>query len=222
MTAPSQLDIALDCTAVSGSVRRLVVPFVAALFTRRDSIYRTMAGVDVWDIERDALNYADSLPVVAHPPCRAWGGLAHMANPRPGEKELALWAVAKIREVGGVLEHPIASKLWPAASLPEPGERDTHGGFTVEAQQYWWGHPAAKWTRFYICGCEPAEIPPIPFRDGRPPKVVSTGHGLRLGHPNFRSRCSDKEREATPPALAEWLVAVADICRHNTQADSPA
>lgn len=190
---------------------------VAVLFARRDSVYKRMPGLDVWDTDRDARNFAGGMPVVAHPPCRAWGGLAHMAKPAPGEKELAPWAVEQVRKWGGVLEHPIRSKLWPACGLPEPKERDEAGGFTIEVQQFWWGHRAEKWTRLYICGCEPEDLPAIPKREGRPERVVSTGHGLRVGHPNFRSRCTDREREATPPALAEWLVTVAKLCRHNVE-----
>lgn len=188
---------------------------VAVLFAREDSIYKLLAGVEVWDSHSDARNFAGGMPVVAHPPCRAWGGLAHMANPAPGEKELGPWAVEQVRKWGGVLEHPIASKLWPACGLPEPGDRDEAAGFTVEVQQYWWGHRAEKWTRLYVCGCEPADLPPIPKREGRPDRVVSTGHGLRVGHPHFRPRCTDREREGTPIALAEWLVAVAQLCGQN-------
>ena len=196
----------------------LAPSLVSVLFARRDSIYKTLPGCDVWDIDRDALSFDGVGPIVAHPPCRAWGRLAHMANPRPGERDLAPWAVAQIRAKGGVLEHPAASKLWPTCSLPDPGELDGWGGFTVQVQQFWWGHRAEKWTRLYICGCEPSDIPPIPHRDGRPPRVISTSHGLRRGHPNFRTRCTDREREATPPMLAEWLVAAARRCKSNNAA----
>jgi len=74
---------------------------VAVLFARRDSIYKTMPDCDVWDIERDARKWPGGCPVVAHPPCRAWGQLSHMANPRPDEKELAIFAVDQVRKFGG-------------------------------------------------------------------------------------------------------------------------
>lgn len=186
---------------------------VSILFARRDSVYKTIPDLDVYDADRDALTFAGGTSVIAHPPCRSWGRLAHMANPEPGERELALWAVDQVRKDGGVLEHPVHSKLWPACGLPEPGERDEYGGFTIKVQQFWWGHRAEKWTRLYSVGCEPEDLPPIPKREGRPERVVSTGHGLRRGHPNFRTRCTDREREATPKAFAEWLVEVARRCR---------
>lgn len=90
---------------------------VAALFVRADSIYKTMPGVDAWDIERDARKWPGGCPVVAHPPCRAWGRLRQFAKPRPDEKDLAPWAVEKVRRWGGVLEHPANSSLWIACGL---------------------------------------------------------------------------------------------------------
>jgi hypothetical protein len=138
-----------------------------------------------------------------------------MAKPRPDEKQLAIWCVEQIRKWGGVLEHPAKSKLWPAAGLPEPGERDTAGGWTLPILQWWWGHRAEKATRLYICGCEPSEIPEIPFRVGYATHVVNTGRGVRAGMPSHRPHVSHKEREATTPALAARLVEVARICRGN-------
>jgi hypothetical protein len=79
---------------------------VAVLFAREDSIYKTMPNVDVWDAARNALNWQGGCPVIAHPPCRAWGRLRHFAKPVDGEKDLARWAVAQVRKWGGVLEHP--------------------------------------------------------------------------------------------------------------------
>ena len=45
---------------------------VAVLFARADSVYKTLPGVDVYDIERDARTYDGPWPVVAHPPCTRW------------------------------------------------------------------------------------------------------------------------------------------------------
>ena len=83
-----------------------------ALFVREDSSYKARAGWDAYDVGRDALSYSDLFPVVCHPPCRAWGRLSHMAhNVREGEAELALWSIDKIRQNGGILEHPAGSRL---------------------------------------------------------------------------------------------------------------
>ena len=89
---------------------------VAVLFARSDSVYKTLPGCDVYDMERDARIYDGPHPVVAHPPCRAWGRLRVFASPRPDERNLARLAVAMVREFGGVLEHPAGSTLWAAQS----------------------------------------------------------------------------------------------------------
>lgn len=84
---------------------------IAVLFAREDSRYKDFEGYDIYDINRDARNYCKNYPVIAHPPCRAWGMLSHMANPRPDEKQLAYFALAQVRLNGGILEHPAGSRL---------------------------------------------------------------------------------------------------------------
>ncbi len=189
----------------------------AVLFARSDSCYKTLP-CDVYDAERDARTFPGGRPVVAHPPCRAWGSLSHFAKPRPDEKALATWAVDQIRICGGVLEHPAASRLWPEKGLPEPGARDEWGGWTLPVLQFWWGHRAEKATRLYICGIEPAQIPELPLVLGEPPCVIATsrrwlyGRRLRPVDPQYRPEVSKREREATPPAFAVWLVQLAQRC----------
>lgn len=179
---------------------------IAALFVRPDSIYKTMPGVDAWDMERDARKWPGGCPVVAHPPCRAWGQLSHMAKPRHDEKELAVFAVDMVRKNGGVLEHPKQSKLWPHMQLPEPGETDVFGGWTLPIDQFWWGHRAQKSTRLYICGCHKKDIPSFPIVLGEAEFVVGTSS-------SGKREITKAEREHTPPALADWLVELAKKCR---------
>ncbi len=142
---------------------------VAALFCRADSIYKTMHGVDAWDIDRDARKWKGGCPIVAHPPCRLWGQLAKLATrARLDEKQLAVWSVEQIRKWGGVLEHPKASRLWPHLNLPAPftWEMDEWGGWSMEVAQFWWGHRCEKMTRLYIVGCPINGYPPVPKREG--------------------------------------------------------
>lgn len=192
---------------------------VAVLFARADSTYKTMLGTDVWDAERDARRWPGGAPVVAHPPCRAWGQLRQLANPRPDEKALALYAVEKVRRFGGVLEHPERSTLWPVAGLPAPGERDEWGGWTLPISQRWWGHRAEKATRLYIVGCEPVDIPLMPLALGEATHVCgssgrrSDGGRLHKGDRGWRPEISKAEREHTPPLLAAWLVELARRCK---------
>lgn len=187
---------------------------VAVLFARGDSIYKTLPDCDVWDIERDARKWPGGCPVVAHPPCRAWGRLRHFAKPRTDEKELALWAVEQVRRWGGVLEHPRASTLWPTAGLPAPGNRDEHGGWTLCISQHWWGHRAEKLTMLYISGCDPDDIPPMPMVLGDAPMVVANGTANHIprGAPGWRPQITHAEREHTPIALAIWLCELARRC----------
>ena len=186
---------------------------VAALFVRADSVYKTLPMVDAWDIERDARRWPGGGPAVAHPPCRAWGRLSHMANPRHDEMDLARWAVAQVRKWGGVLEHPKASKLWPDQGLPDPGKRDEFGGFTYPILQQWFGHRAEKSTLLYIVGIEPGELPEIPYVMGEATHTIASSTTRQnRGHPRFRPEVTKPEREHTPPALAHWLVAVARLC----------
>lgn len=181
---------------------------IAVLFARSDSNYKSLPGCDVWDIERDAQGWAGGSSLIAHPPCRGWGRLRQFALPRPGEKELAIKAVDYVRRFGGVLEHPAQSTLWLHCALPRPGEfYDEFGGWSLEIQQFNWGHRAEKSTWLYIVGCMPTDIPVIPCRIGR------ASHCIRpsKGYPRLPS-VTKAEREHTPLDLAKWLVDLARRC----------
>jgi hypothetical protein len=190
----------------------------AVLFARTDSVYKSYPCLDVYDIDRDALTWTGGLPVIAHPPCRAWGQLRALANPRPGEKELALFAVDQVRRFGGVLEHPKNSTLWPEAGLPPPGEFDAYGGWTLPIFQNWFGHRAEKPTLLYIVGCAPADIPDLPLALGDATHVIGMqgrrrdGTRLHKGDIGWRPEVTKAEREHTPAPLAAWLVDLVHRC----------
>ena len=187
---------------------------IAVLFARADSVYKTLPDCDVWDAERDARLWPGGNPCIAHPPCRAWGQLRHMAKPRPDEKELALWAVKQVQKNSGVLEHPNKSTLWAAAGLPAAGKFDAFGGWTLPIFQSWWGHRAEKATLLYIVGCAPADIPEMPMCLGRASHVIaSSKKRQRRDHPLFRPEVTRPEREHTPPNLAAWLLDLAGRCK---------
>lgn len=194
---------------------------VAVLFARSDSNYKQIPCCDVYDIERDARTWKGGCPVVAHPPCRAWGRLRHFAKPRHDEKELALFAVDQIRKFGGVLEHPESSQLWPTAPLPWPGHYDQFGGWTLPVHQFWFGHRAQKKTWLYIVGCEQKNIPQIPLRLGTSECVIRLdkrrpdGTHIRKGDKDWRKPLGQAEREHTPPEFAAWLVELAKRCHAN-------
>lgn len=180
----------------------------AALFVMSDSHYFDL-GLDCYDIERDARTYTGSAPVVAHPPCRSWSRMRAFAKPRPDERDLAIFAIEQVRRCGGVLEHPSGSELWRVAGLPTPGstDRDIHRGWTLPVSQKWWGHRAEKRTWLYIVGVEPGSIPEMPLVLGEASHVC----GLWSGRDRSRARkeIGPKERMASPPAFAQWLVDLA-------------
>ncbi len=143
---------------------------------------------------------------MTHPPCRLWGKLRHFSTAPAKEKELAIWAIRKIRECGGVLEHPEGSMLWPTMQLPKPGKgRDEFGGWSMGCDQFWFGHKARKRTMLYIYGVSPKRIPVIPFRMGYPDYVIASSKK----HTRGRKHLSKKERKATPVKFAEWLIETA-------------
>ncbi len=182
---------------------------IAVLFARRDSAYKDSACFDVFDAGRNALTYCGAAPVLAHPPCRAWGILAHMAKPREGERELAYFALAQVRLNGGVLEHPVSSRLWKEADLPQGLLIDSFGGFTLDIDQYDFGHVANKPTRLYICGVNRNELPVLPKRKyGKAPKSMT-------GQVPGTKRATQYEREYTPPELINWLRKVAETVSIN-------
>lgn len=171
---------------------------VAVLFAKKKSVYNQFTACDVFDLVRDARSYAGNLPVIAHPPCRAWGRLRHLAKPRQDESELAFFAVDQVRRCGGVLEHPWASSLWSAAGLPSPGQFDSFGGFTFGVMQGDFGHVAPKATWLYIVGLNPRDLPVPAFELGE-----KTGRVEMMGK---------AQREATPFAFAQWLFDLAVKC----------
>jgi hypothetical protein len=184
---------------------------VAVLFVTKDSVYKSMPGCDCYDADRDAVTYAGYHPVVCHPPCRLWGKLSYFSTAPMCEKNLAVWAVAKVRECGGVLEHPAYSKLWNGGRLPIPeGLPDEYGGYTVQVDQFDFGHKAEKRTWLYICGCRRNELPEIPHLDGSPSHVIasSTQKAKRQG----LKHVNKKDRMATPPQFAHFLVEIARRC----------
>lgn len=184
---------------------------VAALYVRADTIYREIPGVDCWDAARDARLYAGPWPVVAHPPCEAWGNLRQVrkTSRRPGwmtaerlnadaiSASCGPVAVDQVRKHGGVLEHPANSALWPYAGLPRPDEYpDNHGGYTVEVDQVNWGHRAIKRTWLYIVGA---------------PEYTLDYPPLRQAETTVEMMGKD-ERNRTPPDFARWLVDLAARC----------
>lgn len=130
---------------------------IAILCVAPNSHYRRLAGVDVWDAERDARRYAGPWPVVAHPPCGPWGKLRGQC--KGSGKDVGPVCVEHVRRYGGVLEHPAFSLLWAECGMPRPGLfADEFGGRSYEVQLSSFGSPVRKRTWLY---CVRTEVPGV-------------------------------------------------------------
>jgi hypothetical protein len=203
---------------------------VAALFVDARGIYSGRDDVDVWDEARDARLYDGALPVVAHPPCQRWGRYAHGGpNPLARRREVGddggcfASALANVRRYGGVLEHPAASHAWAAHGLLRPPHRggwivaDDVGGWTCHVEQGHYGHRARKATWLYAVRCE---LPSLQW--GPSPARARLDEGFRSSAERRAARAagiapisrrSQTDNEATPPAFAEMLLAMARSVR---------
>ncbi len=183
---------------------------VNIFFARSDSHYKGLRGVDVFDIERNALTVkkTNQQASVYHPPCRAWGQLKGFAKPRSGERKLAIWSLIRVKRYGGVLEHPVNSSLF------KKYKNMLDGGITIDISQVWFGHKARKETRLYIKGLSLSELPTYKVISTKPTHQVTRMRKIdKYGVMYYASdlpELSKKDRERTPIMLSKWLV---KICR---------
>lgn len=194
----------IEPKAAHDVARRLDAPVrlrrIAALCVAPNSTYKRLPMVDAYDQARDVRNFGGGMPVVAHPPCRAWSAYTrHQAKPGPGEADLGLLCADWLRECGGVLEHPAHSRLFDAAGLPKPGERDGDLA-TVYVEQAWWGYPMRKATWLCFSRVTLADLE-IPYRHHDP----RSGEGDR----RRQQRMSKHQRAATTTTMALWLATAA-------------
>jgi hypothetical protein len=207
---------------------------VAALYVATGGCYFGLDGVDPWDEPRDARKYAGPWPVVAHPPCARWGrywfGGPSVAIRRELGADEGCFAAAlsSVRTWGGVLEHPEASHAWRAFGLispPRGGGWHAAGdwiGWTCCVEQGAYGHRARKATWLYAVG---VELPTLQWR--------AMGEFVRfdLGYHSTEERRRDRaagiappcrlsarQRQATPPAFRDVLVAMARSVQPRTVA----
>ena len=157
---------------------------------------------DTWVEKRNARNYKGNDTIIAHPPCRLWGRLAHMAKAPEEEKELAILSINLARSNGGIVEHPAHSKLWTLLKLPIGNETDEWGGYTISINQHWFGHRAEKRTFLYICGIERKKLPKMPLNFNAIEYTISTSGN--------KKEVTKYERSATPIQLAKWLIETAN------------
>lgn len=197
---------------------------VAALYVQARGVYADIPGVEPWGLpDRDARTYMGPHPVVAHPPCAAWGRYAKVKpgsrakGPQLGEDGgCFLAAQDDVEAYGGVLEHPKDSKAWPCGgvlgdtsrALPKPppggGWLQHKRGWVCEVEQGHYGHMARKPTWLYYVGPQP---PDLIWGPSDPPAI---GSGARRGNLESMSKL---QRAATPRSFADLLVSLARLSR---------
>lgn len=192
---------------------------IAALFVQPRGCYSKLPDVDPWPEKRDARLYEGPWPVVAHPPCARWCLLAGMVQAISGYKVgddggTFDSALRSVRRFGGVLEHPAWTKAWAAHGLPEPPNgggwlREMFGpGWVCSVSQRPYGHRAAKQTWLYYVG----ELAPFELDWSRPESdayVSEAGRSRAAGRLRGVAVLGKRERDATPPAFRDTLLALA-------------
>lgn len=167
---------------------------VAVLCCSARSIYRHLPNVVAYGKAENATSFSGGCPVVAHPPCRSWSAYcSHQSKGSSEEKQLGLFCAEKLRQNGGVLEHPAHSRLFEAANLPRPGLKQSEL-WTAEVWQCWWGYPMRKRTWLCFCGISPSDVH-FPFN------LHPIGGDRRR-----EQLMSKNQRSATTMQFATWLV----------------
>lgn len=218
---------------------------VAALFVDKRGPYWGRSDVDAWDIERDARKYNGPYPVVAHPPCERWGRYwsggpsAKVRRTLGDDGGCFAAALEAVREYGGVLEHPEASKAFGRFSLTIPpksggwrksrrivyrrlqidhAEREiVDDGWTCCVEQGHYGHPARKATwLFYVGDVDPPDLiwgPSSGVRLDEGFHSKAERDAARAAGVPPRKRLSTVQNIVTPPAFAELLLSLARMSR---------
>jgi len=206
---------------------------VAALYVEKSGAYYDLAGVDPWDVDRDARTYAGPYPVVAHPPCERWGrfwngGMAWRGAPKQLGDDGGCFAaaLAAVRRWGGVLEHPAGSLAWREFGLLTPPERgwgaaDWQGGWTCRVDQGHYGHPARKPTWLYAVG---AALPALRWGASAPeiPADRSDKWRARAARDGVCVLLSRRQRAATPQTFRDLLISIAQSAQIPSQDGDPA
>ncbi len=212
---------------------------IAALFVETNGCYFGLPGVDPWDEARDARLYAGDAPVVAHPPCQRWGRFWHGSTRKPhqfkfgDDKGCFRAALATVRRVGGVIEHPAESGAWnspdhperPGFGLPIPTKGvgwsapDEYGGRSCYVEQGHYGHPARKATYLYAVRIDfdrfqlvwartRAEIPAWMIERYGEAKARKIGVVAMMG-----GKDKTRKRNATPEPFRDVLLSMAHSVR---------
>lgn len=156
---------------------------VSILCVQKGSNYYSIPGLDLWDIERDAYQYQGNNPVIAHPPCAQWSKMRAFSKPDQRQKDLAFFCYEKVKQNGGILEHPVGSLFFKSVDLSK--------GKLYKVFQSDFGFQSQKATLLWFVNCRPLPYP-IFTQEARILKDVS--------------RISANQRAKMPLGFCYWLV----------------
>lgn len=178
---------------------------IPVLFTSENSLYNNYEIFDCYDEKRNALTCTQRKPAIYHPPCRLFSKLKGMSTAPKAEKKLAYYSLSKVRQFGGILEHPKGSDLFKFGNFDLSGKIDKYGGFLREVNLNWFGFPAQKKTILYFVGISPKELPPFPISFEPVQYCISTPK--TKGH-----ICIPKKlRSQTPDLMIQYFIEVISI-----------
>jgi hypothetical protein len=167
---------------------------ISVLCAKKDSLYKQIPGLDVWDEERNAYLFTGSNPVITHAPCAQWSRMKAFAHQNEFHKDLAYFCLNKILRNGGIFEHPAGSSFFKEAGI-------TKGLYSVD--QSWWGFPARKRTILFFNGCKPM---PFPVMRHVPTHVVAISSKLGDHQRSFRRELPKSQRSTTVLPFAYWMI----------------
>jgi hypothetical protein len=195
---------------------------IAILFCDPKGSYALETDCELWGQERDARLYVGSHACVAHPPCARFCRLAGLVEKRWGYKKgddggCFASALANVRRVGGVLEHPAYSDAFSIYGIPAPRpggwQRCIDGGWVAHVEQGRYGHRAKKATWLYAFGA--GFLPSLDWRTSLDceSKALVSWCGNHTAADESRPRLGKKETSSTPPAFKEILLSMARSVR---------
>lgn len=182
---------------------------IPVLFVSNPTYYSDYDCFDLFDITRDAFSCRSRSPLIAHPPCRLFSRLRSFSTAPIRERLCAYYSISKVRQFGGIVEHPRSSLLWHTSNCNLDGSVDSYGGFLRSVNLSWFGFPAEKKTMLYFVGISPADLPPIPLLLNPPEMVINSSKKSSL------RELPKKSRSLTPPLMIDFFIQVLAIINQN-------
>lgn len=175
---------------------------ITVLCANRNSVYKKIPGIDVWDQDRDAFFFTGSNPVITHAPCQQWSRMRAFSKPNADEKELAWFCLNKVLRNGGIFEHPMGSSFFKEAGI-------TNNIYSID--QSWFGFPARKRTYLFFHKCKPLSLP---LMQHLPTHVLGINSKLSAAQKALRKELPKSQRSTTVLAFANWMISSIQDSKH--------